>query len=425
MIYALLTTLIRPVLPLYLSWRGWKGKEDPKRRCERYGRATQERPEGEVIWLHAASVGETVSSLVLAEALLRQKPESTCLITSGTVTSAAMVEGRINADGQKRMIHQYVPLDITPWVNAFLDHWQPDLAIMVEGDLWPRMIMETRQRGIPLAMASAQISEHSLRFWKGRGKKLATRVFSAFEMIFAVDDIQAERFRQLPIAADRIHIGGSMKAAATPLPDTADIGPALETAANGRGVILLASSHDGDETLFINAVESLVPARTLSVIAPRHPHRARTVKGLIKEKGADCSQRSEQAWPKSADRYWLADRMGEMGGLIRAADIIVLGGGFSPLGGHNPMEMAALGKGVISGSRVFKNKAAFDLLEARDGVIFCDDSKSLAEAISLLMTSPTRLERHNNGAFNAWKSLAHDKDQVARQLLGLMMERSA
>ncbi|MGC6484291.1 MAG: 3-deoxy-D-manno-octulosonic acid transferase [Candidatus Puniceispirillales bacterium] len=421
MIYRLLTTLIRPFLPAYLVWRSWRGKEEPSRLPERYGRATQKRPPGRVIWLHAASVGETVSALVLAASLLKQDEGATVLITSGTVTSAAMVAERTGDSGLgDRIIHQYVPLDITPWVNRFLDHWQPDLAVMIEGDLWPGLIVETHRRGIPMAMASAQISEKSLRFWQTRGKVLARQIFGAMKVIFAVDADQAERFRQLPVAASAVVVGGSMKAAAMPLAKRPEITRHLEKAANGRTVVLLASSHEGEEALFIDAVESLVPAQTLSVIAPRHPQRARAIMGLLEEKGLTCRQRAAEGWPAPEDRFWLADRMGEMGGLIRAADIIVLGGGFAPLGGHNPMEMAALGKGVISGVNVFKNTSSFDLLKARDGVIFCEDSTSLAENLTLLMASPTRLERHNNGAFNAWKSLAHDTDSVAARLADLM-----
>ncbi len=420
MIYRLLTTLIRPFLPVYLIWRSWRGKEDAQRRCERYGKPTCGRPDGVLLWLHAASVGEAVSALVLAASLLKQKPGITVLITSGTGTSAEMVAGRTGSSD--RIIHQYVPLDVPSWINRFLDHWRPDLAVMIEGDLWPGLIVETRRRGIPLAMASAQISEKSISFWNTWGKGMATRVFGAFEAIFAVDAVQAERFRQLPVAADSVHIGGSMKAAAPPLADNAEIRTGLEAVADGRMIILLASSHEGDESLFIDAIDDLAPPQTLAVIAPRHPSRARAVLALLSEKGMACRRRSDETRPGPADRYWLADRMGEMGGLIRAADIIVLGGGFSTLGGHNPMEMAALGKGVISGPHVFKNKAAFDLLKARDGVIFCDDRASLSEALGLLMTSPTRLERHNAGAFNSWKSLAHPTDRVAVQMLGLAGE---
>jgi 3-deoxy-D-manno-octulosonic-acid transferase len=291
---------------------------------------------------------------------------------------------------------------------------------MVEGELWPGLIIETRKRGIPVTMASAQISEKSIAFWKTWGKTLAKRIFGAFDVIFAVDDIQAERFWQLPVAPEVVHIGGSLKAAALPLADEPEIGEHLDTAANGRTIILLASSHEGDESLFINAIDGLDPPQTLAVIAPRHPARARSILTLLEEKGINCCQRSTGTWPDPADRYWLADQMGEMGGLIRAADIIVLGGGFSALGGHNPMEMAALGKGVISGPHVFKNAAAFNLLKERDGAIFCDDSESLTEALSLLMTSQTRLERHNTGALNSWKSLTHHADTVAKHLLGLM-----
>ena len=420
MIYRLLTSLLRPILPAYLRWRAWRGKEDPMRLGERYGKAGLPRPQGRLYWLHAASVGESVSALVLAASLIKESADEkgnvTILITSGTVTSAAMLAERINEFGG-RLIHQYVPLDIAPWMNRFLNHWQPDLAVMVEGDLWPEMIQSTAARGIPLAMASAQISEKSLRFWTGLASAMARRIFPAFDAIFAVDNDHAERFSRLPVKPAAVQVGGSLKAAAMPLADNHEIIQKLNTAANGRRIILLASSHDGDEEMFINALETLVPHEALAVIAPRHPARARAILTLLEERGMSCRQRSKTEWPETVDGYWLADRIGEMGGLIRAADMIVLGGGFTPLGGHNPMEMAALGKGVISGKQVFKNTVAFDLLAQRDGVIFCDDSHGLRQALDLLMASPTRLERLNTGAFNAWKSLAHDADRIASSLI--------
>ena len=420
MIYRLLTSLLRPILPAYLRWRAWRGKEDPMRLGERYGKAGLPRPQGRLYWLHAASVGESVSALVLAASLIKESADEkgnvTILITSGTVTSAAMLAERINEFGG-RLIHQYVPLDIAPWMNRFLNHWQPDLAVMVEGDLWPEMIQSTAARGIPLAMASAQISEKSLRFWTGSASAMARRIFPAFDAIFAVDNDHAERFSRLPVKPAAVQVGGSLKAAAMPLADNHEIIQKLNTAANGRRIILLASSHDGDEEMFINALETLVPHEALAVIAPRHPARARAILTLLEERGMSCRQRSKTEWPETVDGYWLADRIGEMGGLIRAADMIVLGGGFTPLGGHNPMEMAALGKGVISGKQVFKNTVAFDLLAQRDGVIFCDDSHGLRQALDLLMASPTRLERLNTGAFNAWKSLAHDADRIASSLI--------
>lgn len=414
-----MTFLIRPFVPVYLWWREQRGKEDPARRAERYGIAGKTRPVGRLYWLHAASVGESVSALVLARSLLKAEPEAHVLITSGTVTSAAMIEDR----GQQisdRIIHQYVPLDVKSWGAAFLDHWQPDLAVLVEGDLWPGLIETAAQKNIPLAMASAQISEASLKFWTGHGKTHSKRVFPHFQKIFAVDKTHADRFAKLINHPDTVHIGGSLKMAAMPLDDIPEFSTNLEKAADGRPIILLASSHDGDEILFLDALEKLAPQHCFGVIAPRHPVRAGEITTLLKDRGLTCRMRSQSEWPKQTDQIWLADRMGEMGGLIRAADIIVLGGGFSPLGGHNPMEIAALGKGVISGSHVFKNTAAFALLAEREGVIFCDTSMTLARTLDLLLTSPTRRDQYNTGAHNAWKALATDADQIARQVLELV-----
>lgn len=424
LIYRAFIFLLMPLLPLYLNLRARRGKEHPARLMERRGIATIPRPEGDIFWFHAASVGESISAMVLAGAMAKERPDAYMLITTGTTTSADAVARRASEFGLGgRLIHQFVPLDCRPWVRRFLHNWQPRAAIIVEGDLWPNMLLETAAAGVPLSLASAQISDKSLQFWQGIGSGMAARIFPHFDAVLTVDEDHAARFQQLPVGEGCVQVSGSMKMAAPALPDMPELSRAISDTANGREVIALLSSHPGEETLFIEAAERLDRDRYLAIIAPRHPQRARAIVKEIEATGNDCPMRSAGEWPNLRQPYWLADRMGEMGGLIRAADTIVLGGGFTPLGGHNPMEPAALGKGVISGRNVFKNRVAFDLLASTGGVIFAETAAEIADCIEMLSSSPSKREQHDHGAQNAWRKISTQADTAAARLLALVATR--
>ena len=420
-LYRLVWRLIGLGLPFYLRARAAQGKEDLKRLGERYGYSMHKRPHGLVYWLHGASVGETVSSLTLAQAILDQQPSSSVLITSGTKTSAELAKQRIKGMTNRRVFHQYHPHDHPRWINRFLDHWQPDLVVMMESEIWPNMITLSAERGLPLAMASAQVSTQSMRRWRGLGRLMAKALFPKFNAILAIDADQKANFDQLVDNPENVLIGGSMKAAAAPLDDQPHLRQAITAAADGRPIILLASSHDGEETLFMEALEAINQSKNYwAVMAPRHPHRGNAIRDMITANDGVTGQRSKNEAPDAAMDYWIADAMGEMGGLIRAADVIVLGGGFAALGGHNPMEMAALGKGVISGQHIFKNNAAFDALDAEQAVIFADSAVEIADAINLLTTSSTRLDLLNKGAKRAAKKSQAFPRNSATALLSLV-----
>ena len=160
MLPLLYRTLIRPLAPLaavYLARRCRRGKEDPLRVRERRGLAGAARPPGPVVWIHAASVGEATAVLGLIERLLSLRPELAILVTTGTVTSARLLEKRLPAGAR----HQFVPADLPHWVARFLDHWRPDLALWVELELWPNLILETQARGIPMVLINGRLSARS------------------------------------------------------------------------------------------------------------------------------------------------------------------------------------------------------------------------------------------------------------------------
>src|SRR5690242_7667214 len=209
------TDLAGPALRLWLRRRVRLGKEAPARLGERFGQASLARPAGRLVWVHVASLGEAGSILGLIGRLLDAAPDAGALVTSGTLSSARLLEARLPA----RARHQFLPLDRRAWVGAFLDHWRPDLAILVESELWPNLIEAARQRAIPLALVNARMSPRSLGRWR-LAPASARRLLDAFALLLAADDEQAERLSRL--AGRKVATLGNLKRSAeTPPADAA------------------------------------------------------------------------------------------------------------------------------------------------------------------------------------------------------------
>ena len=191
-LYGLATRLIEPFAPALLQRRLARGKEDPARLGERLGHAGRPRPEGVLVWLHGASVGETLSLVSLVEALAAARPDIVILVTSGTRTSAALMAERLPAG----VIHQYLPVDGPSATARFLDHWRPSLGVFVESELWPNLLLGARERGVRLALLSAKLSEASFNGWR-RAPGAARRLLGGFDLILAQDERAAERITAL------------------------------------------------------------------------------------------------------------------------------------------------------------------------------------------------------------------------------------
>ena len=209
--YRAFTWVAAPLIGRYLDRRLAAGKEDRDRFAERKGVASAPRPDGPLVWIHAASVGESLSMLSVLERLRRERPEITLLITSGTVTSAHLLQERLPPG----VIHQYVPVDRVTWVRRFLDHWRPDLALWVESEFWPGLLSEVRTRGIPALLMNARISARSWRGWR-RAPWMIRRLLRTFDLCMAQTELDAERLRDL--GATKVACPGNLKFAAGPLP---------------------------------------------------------------------------------------------------------------------------------------------------------------------------------------------------------------
>ena len=218
--YRALTRYAAPVAPLMLAWRTRIGKEEPARRPERYGEASVPRPSGFLVWFHAASVGEANAVLPVIDAIAAEHPEISLLLTTGTVTSAKLARARL----PKGAVHQYVPLDNQDYVRRFLKHWQPDLAVFVELEIWPNLVLETNALNIPLVLVNGRMSFRSFRRWRNR-PGLSRPLFSAFGLVLAQNERFAQRFTAL--GTPRTVPVGNLKADAPPPP--VDLGCAQDS----------------------------------------------------------------------------------------------------------------------------------------------------------------------------------------------------
>ena len=364
-VYRLVLRLLEPLAPRLLDARAKQGKEDPVRVDERLGRASLPRPDGDLVWLHGVSVGETLSLLPVVERLRQQRPDLTVLVTSGTLTSAQLLARRLPAG----VIHQFAPVDGRGAVNAFLDHWRPSLAVFVESELWPNLILETRRRGVRLVLASARITEKTVEGWQ-RFPGAAREILSAFDRILPQDETSAARLHSLGARIDG-HV--NLKLSGEAPPHDAAAFTRLSAAIGDRPVVVAASTHDGEEIALVRALDKLAD-RLCLILVPRHPARSADIAAALERDGYRFAQRSQGREPDRDTDLYLADTLGEMGLFLRLADVVVMGGSFSaalekpPVGGHNPLEPARLGKPAVTGPDMSNWAAVTDALVEAGGL---------------------------------------------------------
>lgn len=378
-LYGALPDVAAPLLDLYLDRRRRAGREDAARFAERHGVASRPRPPGMLIWFHAASVGESMSMIRLIDRVRKEHPGASVLVTTGTVTSAAIVADRLG----DRVIHQYVPVDRRAWVERFLDHWRPDCAIWIESEIWPNLLLALADRGIPAALVNARMSARSHARWRRVPGAIAT-LLQTFDLCLAQSEDEAGRLEAL--GARDVRYVGHLKYAAEPLPADSGALAALRGAIGDRKTWLLASSHEGEEAIAVEA-HRLLAARfpdMLTIIAPRHPKRGAAVAELARAAGLDVSLRSSEQDPAPTDAIYVVDAMGELGLWYRVAPIACIGGSLVPIGGHNPIEAAQLGCALLYGPHMSSMTGIAAELEAENAAITVRDADSLARAVARL-----------------------------------------
>lgn len=390
------------------------GKEDADRLGERRGEASMARPQGPLVWLHAASVGEAMALLELVRRMVDARPEITILLTTGTVTSAAVMAERL-PDGA---IHQYVPVDAQPFVARFLDHWRPNVAVWTESELWPSLICETDARGIPMIMVNARMSKSSHDRWRLLGG-MARSLLGRFKVALVQDDLTEIYLRRLGMSPDRMQVIGSLKEGAAPLPCDEDDRSAFAAHLAGRPVWLAASTHPGEERIVLDAHRRALKAnpRLLLVLVPRHAARGDELADLIAQDGWRMNRRSADEMPEAEASVYLADTMGELGLWYRIAPISFIGGSLEPIGGHNPFEPAALGSAILHGAYVTNFVEIYQRLTDVGAARLVSGPDTLAEAVDALL-NPDRAAEMAHAAWQVVSDGAEVTDRAQDLILG-------
>jgi 3-deoxy-D-manno-octulosonic-acid transferase len=378
--YRALTSLARPLVPLLLKRRERQGKEEAARRPERLGVASAPRPAGQLAWFHAASVGETLSILPLMAALAEERQGLSFLLTTGTVTSAALARDRLGP----RAVHQYAPLDVPQYVRRFLEHWRPDLGVFAESEIWPNLILESAERRIPLALVNARMTRRSYRRWRAN-RSMARPLFGRFAAVLAQNETLARRFKSLG-AANAV-AAGNLKIDTPPLPvDAAELAR-LEAAVAGRPLLVAACTHEGEEAMVAEAhlqLRARLPG-LLTIIAPRHPERGAAIAADLQSAGLTVARRAPGALPDAACEVYVADTIGELGMLYRLAPVAFIGGSLVDRGGHNPIEAVRHAAVVLSGPHWHNFTDTYAALAGQRAVAVVHSAAELADTAGRLI----------------------------------------
>ncbi len=418
--YRLLTRMARPAAGLILGLRERRGKEDPLRRGERLGAASIPRPTGQVAWAHAASVGEANAVLPLLARLAELEPGLTILLTTGTVTSARFVKSRLPPG----TLHQYVPLDAPQFVARFLEHWQPALAIFTEQEVWPNLVMETRARGIPMALVNARMSDRSYERWLRR-PSVARALFACFTIVLAQNEAMAAKFTTLG-ARHAVPVGNLKIDAPAPPVDRVAF-DALQGALGDRPRWLAASTHQGEEIMIAAAHRELQRRfdGLCTIIVPRHPERGPQLAETLKAEGFSVNCRSLGALPAARTEIYIADTIGELGTFYAAARVALIGGSLVARGGQNPIEAVRHGTVPLTGPNWTNFEDSYAALLAHGGAIEVRTVDAIVAAVSKLQADPATLREMQQQGSRALTTLAGALERSASTLSPMLQADAA
>jgi len=384
-VYRRLSSAVVPLAPALIKRRLRLGKEDPARIGERRGLSHDVRPHGPLVWIHGASVGEVLAGAALIERL--RALNIRILLTSGTVTSATIVAKRFPAD----IIHQYVPYDSPRYVARFLDHWRPSLALFIESDLWPNLILSSAARRLPMVLINGRMSQRSFPRWR-RVVGTISALLDKFDICLAQSSTDAERFSAL--GCPNVVTTGNLKLDVPAPPADPVKLERLMALTRGRAIVVAASTHSGEEELLIEAHRALAGffPSLLTVIVPRHPDRGASIAQTIAAAGLKAGLRSREELPTTATDIYVADTMGELGLFYRLAPIVFMGGSLVERGGQNPIEAVKLGAAVVHGPHVFNFTDVYEALDGSGGARNANDVDALIKQLGQLLADPEARE---------------------------------
>ena len=420
MFIGIYNTLVRTLYPIvirrYIEKRKKMGKEDVKRFNERVGRPTKPRPAGRLIWLHGASVGESISMLPLINRLLEIYPDAHVMVTTGTTTSAEVMAKRL----PERAFHQYLPIDNPVFAARFIRHWQPTIALWFESEFWPGMLSTIKRRNIPLILINGRISNKSFKRWQ-QFDFVIKEILDCFTACLGQSEEDAYRLRALG-AKDAMCLG-NLKYAGLPIPVDEEKKKEIQDEIGERPVWLVSSTHNDEEAKIGRYLKELSAKHEglLTIIAPRHPTRGVEIRDILQDKyQLKTALRSANEKIQPETEVYIADTIGEMGIWYELCPIVFIGGSLIPHGGQNFMEPSRCRDAVIVGPHMHNFTDAMNRAKRADGIIQVDETVDLIDMVDQLLSNKELLEAKRSLAYNWATSEAKVLDGIAEKIQGYM-----
>lgn len=424
-----------PLTRLYLAFSNisgpiWKwahrrrlkeGKESADRLPEKYGISPYSRPEGDVLWFHALSVGESLALLPLLELALKDMPGAHIVLTTSTATSVEALE---KAGLPSRVLHVLQPVDTPKATRRFLNHWRPDVAVFAELDLWPRLLFETFSREVPMVLVNARMTEKTFQS-RQRVRGMMQDVLALFERMLVQDEETFSRFKVFGADPKKISVVGPLKSAARPLPANETALRQLQEQIGSRPVWLAAATWDSEHSLVIDAARQVYAVATdaLLIIAPRHLRHADSLTELAEQAFSHVARRTKDDRITPETEIYIADTIGEMGLWYRLAPVSFIGHSIDVKGegidGKNPFEAAALGSAILHGPDVTHFADSYAALAKAGGARMVEDAQTLAQAVLELQDKQLRkdLTESAERLIASQRTILHNSWELIRRQL--------
>ena len=365
--YLFLSFLLDPIYLIYQYISVLRGKESSARFWERWVDKKIKRPSGKLIWFHSASVGETLSVIPLIQKLIKDDSEVNILITSTTMTSAQIFEKK----PLRQVIHQMAPHDTFFVSRRFLTHWKPDLAIRVESEIWPRILLELKKNETPNFLFNARFSKKTL-FKIQQQAESSAFLLSLFDGIHVQENYTKEILAQVGVDVQKISVTGSLKDSRKKLPVDKNDLKKFKKVIGSQNVWLAASTHPGEDEVILAAHKKI---GGILIIAPRHVERAKQIARLSSLLGFKTQLRSEEPDIKAETAVYIADTMGEMGLWYSLTSVAFIGGSLVEKGGHNPVEVAQFNTYILHGPNTYNASERYEQLR-QAGICFLVKNES-------------------------------------------------
>tara|TARA_Y100000389_G_C17471336_1_gene531478 strand:- start:1065 stop:2312 length:1248 start_codon:yes stop_codon:yes gene_type:complete len=381
-LYKILSILLFPFIELWLFYRVYKGKEDKKRLNERFGNTSIKRPDGNLYWVHAVSVGEANSALILIDQILKTDKSCSIILTTTTTSSNQIISQEIKKYDNK-VIHQFLPIDSLYCVRSFLNYWKFSKIFFIESEIWPNIIYESKKLGCQLNLINARISPKSYKFWLIAKKLFFINIFSNFDKIIVQDKNDIAKFKNL--TKSEVLFFGNLKSQSKPLLyDDKELSK-ISKQINNRPILLCSSTHDKEEEILLDCYNELQKqfSDLLLIIIPRHINRSKNIAKIFDKYNVAIRSANDKITNKT--QIYLVDTMNELGIFYKLCNFTFIGGSIENIGGHNPYEAIKLDCAVISGEKFFNFKEIYQNLEKNNGCLIAKSQKDLIKNLTKLL----------------------------------------